>query len=53
MISGMEERKERRKVGGRDEGKWIHLWIDIWRRGMDEVMVDELMITTWRRWMNR
>lgn len=31
----------------------MNLWIDMWGGWMDGMMVDELMMNTWRRWMDR
>ena len=31
----------------------MYLWTDIWRGWTDEMMVDELMMNLWRRWMER
>ena len=31
----------------------MYLWTDIQRGRMDEMMVDELMMNPWRRWMER
>lgn len=30
----------------------MNLWIDIWGRRVDRMIVDKLMMTIWRRWMD-
>lgn len=30
----------------------MNLWIDIWGRRVDRMIVDKLMVTIWRRWMD-